>query len=309
MTANEPQVLSIVIETHVMTNEDTEQGYRDTLLDYEFPTRYLQHFQATEHGEVLLAVLYEPRLEGSGRMSYVGWTTVSTPPTPSATKRGRWIARYDAPAVPFERPVPRETGGVATEQWLNQFEHGRPRNNATYGRAVRPLVYEDLRFILASGGASVDLSVAETADSDQDDILERSRRISSALIRRRAFAVNVAAAYGNRCAVTGLPGMKGLLEAAHIRPVGGAHKGRDVVTNGILLAPTVHRLFDSGVLGLEYHGEELVVVCCDPDLSPAVAMGLGLPGFPSSVRLPSDASQAPSTRVVDYHRTRIFGRR
>jgi putative restriction endonuclease len=57
----------------------------------------------------------------------------------------------------------------------------------------------------------------------------------------------VAAAYDRSCAVTrehSLP----VLEAAHIKPYGegGAHE----VTNGILLRSDIHRLFDTGYVGV-----------------------------------------------------------
>lgn len=62
------------------------------------------------------------------------------------------------------------------------------------------------------------------------------------------FRRAVAAAYQNRCAITGSATFPSL-EAAHIRPFasGGAH----AVSNGLFLRTDVHRLFDAGYLSVD----------------------------------------------------------
>src|SRR5688500_20313421 len=79
--------------------------YEDAPDSYEFPTRYLPHFEAVGRGEPLFAVIYEPRGEtGTGRMGYVGLAEVVT--SPAATgRRNRageelWRVNYRRPAAP-----------------------------------------------------------------------------------------------------------------------------------------------------------------------------------------------------------------
>ena len=61
------------------------------------------------------------------------------------------------------------------------------------------------------------------------------------------FRLAVTAAYGRSCAVTGEHSLP-VLEAAHIKPYG--EGGEHEVTNGLLLRSDIHRLFDTGYVGV-----------------------------------------------------------
>lgn len=63
-----------------------------------------------------------------------------------------------------------------------------------------------------------------------------------------SFKRAVAAAYRNRCAVTGSATFPSL-EAAHIRPF--ADGGEHAVSNGLFLRTDVHRLYDAGYLSID----------------------------------------------------------
>ena len=69
----------------------------------------------------------------------------------------------------------------------------------------------------------------------------------SRLARASNFRDQIVSAYDQRCAVTRVQ-LK-LVDAAHILPVG-AEGSTDSVRNGICLAPTYHRAFDSGLIYL-----------------------------------------------------------
>ncbi len=81
---------------------------------------------------------------------------------------------------------------------------------------------------------------------------DRISRLTSRIVRARAFRRVVLRAYGERCAVTGLKlingGGRAEVEAAHIRPVEAS--GPDIVSNGLALSGTVHWMFDRGLIAL-----------------------------------------------------------
>lgn len=65
---------------------------------------------------------------------------------------------------------------------------------------------------------------------------------------QKGFQAAVTAAYDRRCAITGNH-VPLVLDAAHIRPV--SAQGQNRVDNGLLLRTDVHRLFDTGYLGID----------------------------------------------------------
>ena len=123
------------------------------------------------------------------------------------------------------------------------------------------------------------------------------------MAREARFRDEVLSAYAHRCAVSGLavgesPSRAyGLLDAAHIRPVGS--KGADAITNGLALTPTLHRMFDKGLFTLGYRQGALLV-----RTSPRLVdnMILGGDGFQLrlrdglEVRLPGDSGAWPPKR-------------
>lgn len=83
------------------------------------------------------------------------------------------------------------------------------------------------------------------------DPIERRYRVaeSKQRIHQASFREQVLKAYGNKCAITGLP-VPTLLEAAHITPDRDP-EGEACVTNGIALSRIHHRAFDANLLGID----------------------------------------------------------
>jgi len=296
--------------------------YEDMPDSYEFPKRYLKHFDALSQGKPLYIVIYEPRGQGTGQIGYVGWAEAAGPPVPTGRRSNvgeeLWRVTYRQPIEMFVPPIPREISGIPVETWLRPLQRGRPRNVATLGRAVRPLSDADLSriFSLASmdpaiGNASVMVDQFEPLT----DVRERVERMIKVYQRRAAFRREVLGAYGFVCAVTGL-GLGGIaptksfgvLDAAHLRPVSSA--GVDSVRNGVAMTPTVHRLFDIGMFTLEPAGNGLQVLL-SPRLESRMVevaerqVSLGLRSG-TALLLPNDPSLRPRKADVEYHRNRVF---
>jgi putative restriction endonuclease len=60
----------------------------------------------------------------------------------------------------------------------------------------------------------------------------------------------VLAAYGNRCAISGLPEPR-LLDAAHIIGDRDEQMGQPIVTNGLPLSKIHHAAFDANLIGID----------------------------------------------------------
>jgi putative restriction endonuclease len=80
------------------------------------------------------------------------------------------------------------------------------------------------------------------------------RRYGLRLVRQRlhqaTFREAILAAYGNRCAITGLPEPR-LLDAAHIMPDGNEDLGQPIVQNGLSLSKIHHAAFDANLIGID----------------------------------------------------------
>lgn len=87
---------------------------------------------------------------------------------------------------------------------------------------------------------------------------EAIEKIASSIASRRgqkAFRDNLLYYYGETCLITG-PILPDMLEAAHIQPYseGGAFE----LSNGLLLRPDIHTLFDLGLIGIK--PEDLTII-------------------------------------------------
>jgi putative restriction endonuclease len=236
--------------------------WEDSDVAYPFPSRYLRWFEPLERGEPILAVVYEPRGRlNVGRMAYVAWTILENEPSVS---EDNWLIQFSSEPYRLQIPVPREMNGVPVESWLSEYPRGRLRNSATRGRAVRQIPMQEAIHIIAMGDPSLEpellLNMLERPDAaaSGERAAERRRVHTTALARSGSFRRDVIEAYGGYCAVTGLGDGSGRgLEAAHIQAAGDEDSGPDIVTNGICLTPTIHRLFDLDLLGFRYEGQEL----------------------------------------------------
>lgn len=298
--------------------------YEDSPSSYEFPSRYLRFFEPLSRGEPMVAVIYEPRGDGSGRMAYVGWAMLARPPAMSTRNRAAgsrlWVVEYIGRYREFDRVVPRTVGGQPIESWLRAIPAGRPRNVATFGRAVRGLTAGDLETIFRFGFAheldTVDpYPVPDAHEAPHALVQERARRLVATAQREARFRDDVLLAYDHACAVTGFSigrvspaRLHGLVDAAHIRPVW--DKGADGVANGLALTPTLHRFFDRGLFTASYQdGRPVIVVSprldhvmvASPDGRSRLSLNNG-----DLLKLPTDRRSWPHPDALAYHERRVF---
>lgn len=86
----------------------------------------------------------------------------------------------------------------------------------------------------------------------QETALERryALRQVKARLHQTLFRAAVIAAYGGRCALSGLPEVS-LLDAAHIAADGHELLGQPVITNGLPLTKLHHAAFDAHLIGID----------------------------------------------------------
>lgn len=306
----------------VLLTSKPDSPYADTATSYEYPSRYRRFFAPLEAGEPMIAIIYEPRSGGRGRMSYVGWAALRGAPvrSPRLTETGQplWEVHYVDRAQEFPNPVPREYLGEPLERWLREMPVAN-RNVLSSGASVRWLDESEGRQILEFGHAGQlgvpEDYVVEPASGDDVMVAERTRRVVEAVTRDARFRRQVMSAYEFKCAVTGLtvgslPEGRAtrLLDAAHIRPVG--DHGPDSVSNGVSLTPTVHRLFDEGLVSVRWEGRELQLVRSprlEPEMIEAPERGTAIRlEAGASLLLPTDRTAWPSPEQVRYHQRIVF---
>ena len=121
----------------------------------------------------------------------------------------------------------------------------------------------------------------------------------SRLARDSDFRRKVTIAYDRRCAVTRI--QLGLINAAHILPVGAAGSN-DEVLNGLCLSPTYHRAFDRSLIFLD----EAWIMQINPDHEQELirlGIGGGMKDFKTylgkRIHLPADRNQWPDKRLIE----------
>ncbi len=287
-----------------------ETGYGDSDVGYEFPKQYLKYFSGLSADNPVLALIYEPRRAG-GRQAFVGWAQISAPPEHRSTNR--WHVSFEGGIRSFDQPVPRRIDGVPTEHWLRDVptkQHG----SRLQGKSVRPIHAVNAMEVLQMGAASftrVRLLSLPTSDSPQ----QRARRTISVLARSAGFRDTVLTAYRYRCAITGLTGgrlpasrLAGALEVAHIRPV--AESGPDELGNGLVLTPTLHRLFDAGFFTLRTKGDQVTIrrsrslddgMLINRERGTCIRLETGMP-----LLLPDSVSMRPRDDFLKFHQKNVF---
>lgn len=86
--------------------------------------------------------------------------------------------------------------------------------------------------------------------SDSEPARRYALRVVKQRLHQASFREAVIVAYGNRCAVSGLPESK-LLDAAHIIDDKHEELGQPVVRNGIPLSKLHHAAFDAQLIGID----------------------------------------------------------
>lgn len=284
-----------------------DSGYADTEQLYVFPRQYLKNFSDLPHGGQI-ALIYEPRRNG-GRQAFVAWGRVTS--APATRDDGYFQVSLGDGLISFDQPVPFTINGTPVEHRLREIERRR-WGSALQGQSVRTIPAENAWEILSMGMPAA--NVPSTLELGTIDVARRGRVVVERLERDGRFRDRILHNYGFTCAVTGLAAgpntasrLSGLLEAAHVQPV--AADGPDKPTNGIALTPTVHRMFDAGLITLRARGNE-VVVRTSPQLlpqmltSPSGTRLLIEDGQP--IRLPADPTAQPDPEFLDYHRKNVF---
>ena len=107
--------------------------------------------------------------------------------------------------------------------------------------AQRP---EDLRQLERIANTDIEREIRDIPAGPRKTVLQQINR----KVRDARFRQNVLAAYGCRCAVSGI--QLELVDAAHIIPVD-HERGTDELKNGICLSALHHRAFDNGLIGIK----------------------------------------------------------
>lgn len=141
-------------------------------------------------------------------------------------------------------------------------------------------------------------------EEGETTVLTTERPYKSARRRYRPdqqeFRQALLEAYGSQCAVCNwecrsLETENPLVEAPHIRPV--EEGGTSNVSNGILLCPNCHQLFDNGVFSLTDDYRMIINPDADAITKAEVKSYEG-----RQIHLPSDVSDRPAEEQLQWHR-------
>jgi len=160
-----------------------------------------------------------------------------------------------------------------------------------YFAAVAPTVYSALypAFLTDWDPERLETSIVFSMPKAQGQSLvfpksEIERRYRLAEVKQRIhqaeFREAVLDAYGNRCAITGLP-VRDLLDASHIVPDGDEDWGQPVIPNGLPLTKVHHAAYDAKLIGIDADGVvhvsgRLMADCSDPGLAKVMTAMKGL---------------------------------
>ena len=183
---------------------------------------------------------------------------------------------------------------------------------------MRWLEEDEGRLILELGHGGQLAVVTDYHDIHSVDgtfVAERTRKVVEAVARDARFRRQVMAAYAFKCAITGLtvgslPEGRAtrLLDAAHIRPVG--DHGPDSVNNGLSMTPTVHRLFDEGLVTVRWQASDLELVrspLLEAEMVESAEHGTKI-HLVTGMRLilPDEKAHWPNADQVRYHQKQVF---
>src|SRR5258708_7215122 len=277
---------------------------------YHFPRTYLNFVQQAV-GDYI--VYYEPRRSSAelssrgGLQSYFGVARVASV-IEDADLPDHYFAIIDQTTyLDFDTPVPFREGGEYYESALEKDDGST--NKGAFGRAVRLIPDGEFDRIFKAGfapvlGESLLPEAAHPGFSEPSVPFERPmvEMMVSRPFREKSFMYNVRAAYGNRCAMTGLRLINGggrpEVQAAHIQPV--ASKGPDSVRNGLALSGTVHWMFDRGLISV---GDDFKILVAKNHVPEDAARLLNQNGI---INLPKDPTYYPNAHYLKFHRDMVF---
>ncbi len=280
---------------------------------YHFPQTYLR---AVESAVGDWIVYYEPRRitaaseKTGGRQAYFAAARVVSVER-DFSREGHFFA-FVSDYIAFPNAVPFHEGGDYFETLL-QRPDGKT-NKGAFGRSVRQVPAPEFNRILLAGfsGVREEMGPDDWAEGyDQDGFQEPAtpferpilERLSRRPFREAAFARQVKAAYGQRCAMTGLKILNGggrpEVQAAHIRPVKAG--GPDTIRNGIALCGTAHWMFDRGLVSV---GDDHRILVAE-DRVPDAAKSLLRPD--RQLLLPDATFLQPHPDYLAHHRAGFKG--
>ncbi len=133
--------------------------------------------------------------------------------------------------------------------------------------------------------------------------VDRTRILSSRLLRDQSFSRLIRRTYAGRCAFSGLElrngGGRPEVEAAHIRPV--AERGPDTIDNGIALSGTLHWMFDRGLLSL---AEDHTILIAQDKVDSDAVNRLIMPS--RKALMPPRRSDHPNPGFLAWRRQNVF---
>ncbi len=304
---------------------------------YHFPQTYLRAVGVAVGDWI---IYYEPRRveagseRAGGRQAY--FATAKLRRIERDRRRENHFYAYVSDYAAFPEPVPFRAGSDYYESLLKRPDGGT--NKGAFGRSVRLVPEAEFDAILAAGVAGVrevlgaedwgpeDWGPEDWGPEDwgpepggrfglgagpgpglHDPLADFTRPILERLIRKpfreAAFARQLEAAYGARCAMTGLlirnGGGRPEVQAAHIMPV--AAGGPDTVRNGLALCGTAHWMFDRGLLSVD---EDMTILIARNHVPAAMA---GLIVADRKLLVPAAAHLRPERGYLARHRAEFKG--
>jgi putative restriction endonuclease len=184
-----------------------------------------------------------------------------------------------------------------------------------YFYGVAPGIYEPLfpAFVVdwnpekLSCGLSFSAELADLGHWEAPAAPERryALRTIQQRLHQALFRAHVLAAYGSRCALSGLAEAR-LIDAAHIMPDADERLGQPKISNGICMSKIHHAAYDSGLIGIDpdlrIHLSEHLLALHD---GPMLEHGLkALRG--KLIRIPDDPRAAPDRERLSA-RFDLFG--
>ncbi|MFW2541396.1 HNH endonuclease [Primorskyibacter sp. 2E107] len=276
---------------------------------YDFPRTYLKAVQAAVGDWI---IYYEP--VKAGPRGYFAVAQIDRV-IPKPGVKGRFLALIrEGSFLPFDQTVPRLIDGTPLETALTEPD-GSAKKGGAVQLAVRRLPDADFARIVDIG-LPQDLEQIEAIrynprgpgldDSAQPFDRPVLERLTRRPYRDVAFRRRVRAAYGYRCAISGLMlrngGGRPEVQAAHIRPV--EAKGSDSVRNGLALSGTLHWMFDRGLISVA-DDDRTILVSHNKVPRDVVSRLLSPDG---QLITPENPQDAPHPANLRWHRENVFGR-